>query len=76
MGSDHAFLPCCRRCPVGSCLADLKAPYRDVIAARLSREEAHSSDVDLCHLGVGIKPAEVCVDDCLIALLLGIPLIL
>ena len=75
MRSDHAFLESCRRCPVGSGFADLEAPYRDVVAASLGGEEAHSSDVDLGHLGVRFEAAEVSVDDGLVAFLFCVPLV-
>ena len=76
MGADHAFLEGCRRCPVCCCFADLEASDCDVIAPCLGGEEAHSSDVDLGHLGVGIETAEVCVDYGKVAVLLSVPLVL
>ena len=75
MRSDHAFLPCSRRCPVCSGFADLESSYGDVVSSSLSREEAHSSYVDLSHFLVRIEAGEVCVDGSCVAVYFCVPLV-
>ena len=75
VGSDHAVLVSCRRRPCGGCLVDVESGDRYVIDSVLVGHEAVSSYADLDILGIGILAAEICIYDCLVPFLFGVPLI-
>ena len=75
MGANHPVLIGCRRRPLGGGLLHGEAGEGDIAHPLFRGVEAVAADVDLHVFRVGVRPAEVGVDNRAIALLLRVPLI-
>ena len=71
--ADHAVLVGGRRRPGGGGLLDIKAADSNIAYTGLVGHEAVAAHTDLDLFAVGIGSLEICVQDCDIPVLLGIP---
>ena len=75
VGSCHAWLICCGRCPGACRLGNFKSPQSNIVDACFIWIKTAFSDVNFRQFFIGVFPLEICIDHRLLFSHLCIPLV-